>query len=128
MKPSLGLTGKFFTAALLLAVSGASLAFGSSVVRLVRDGNGVAFVLQRGYGVQKDGKHELVFTAVSTGKVVKQLKTFRGSSANEDNKYFSSLERLSLPAQTGRLRVTGRIFYCSFGQKFCSVQRLDEEL
>ncbi|MFZ5631023.1 MAG: hypothetical protein ACOY5B_17950 [Spirochaetota bacterium] len=117
------------TAAGVLLVFGASLfAFGSSVVRLVREPAAVAFSLQKGYGVQRDGKHELVFTSVVTGKVVKTVKAFKGSIATEDKKYFSRLEPVTLPAVSGKVRVTGRIFYCSFEQKFCSVQRVDEEL
>jgi len=114
--------------ALLFGAAGAVSAFGSNVVRFIREPAGVAFSLQKGYGVQRDGKHELVFTAVSTGKIVKTVKIFRGEVASEDKKYFSRLEPVRLPATTGKLRVTGRIFYCSFAQKFCSVQRVDEEI
>ncbi len=113
---------------MLFAAASAVSAFGSSVVRLVREPSAVAFSLQKGYGVQRDGKHELVFTSVSTGKVIKTVKGFKGQVASEDKKYFGRLEPVVLPATSGKLRVTGRIFYCSFEQKFCSVQRVDEEI
>lgn len=112
----------------LLLVFGAIDAFGAAVVKLVREPGTVAFSLKQGFGVQKDGKHELTFTAVSTGKTLLTLKNFNGATAIEDKKYFSKLAPVSLPKDAGRVRVAGRIFYCSFEQKFCSVQRIDEEI
>lgn len=103
-------------------------AFGAIVVKLVREPGTVAFSLKQGFGVQKDGKHELTFTAVSTGKTLLTLKNFNGSTAAEDKKYYSRLAPITLPKDAGRVRVAGRIFYCSFEQKFCSVQRVDEEI
>lgn len=113
---------------MLLALPALLFAFGNSVLRLVREPGKVAFSLQKGYGVQRDGKHELVFTPVAGGNPVKTVRVFKGSIASEDKKYFSRLDAIELPAGSGKLRVTGRIFYCSFEQKFCSVQRVDEEL
>lgn len=103
-------------------------AFGAAVVKLVREPGTVAFSLKQGFGVQKDGKHELTFTAVSTGKTLLTLKNFNGATAVEDKKYYSKLSPVVLPKDAGRVRVAGRIFYCSFEQKFCSVQRIDEEI
>ena len=113
--------------AILVAVASID-AFGASVVKLVREPGTVAFSLKQGFGVQKDGKHELTFTAVSTGKTLLTLKNFNGSTAVEDKKYYSKLAPVTLPKDAGRVRVAGRIFYCSFEQKFCSVQRVDEEI
>ncbi|GAB4436931.1 MAG: hypothetical protein OHK0011_19990 [Turneriella sp.] len=121
-------TGNFAAAVLLFSLPASLFSFGSSVVRLVREPSAVAFSVQKGYGVQRDGKHELVFTSVVTGKVVKTVKSFKGNVAAEDKKYFDRLEPVALPAVSGKVRVTGRIFYCSFEQKFCSVQRVDEEI
>jgi hypothetical protein len=121
-------SSKVVAGLLLLYVPAGSYAFGSSVVRLVREPNAVAFSVQKGYGVQRDGKHELVFTSVATGKVLKTVKGFQGNIAAEDKKYFDRLDPVTLPAVKGKIRVTGRIFYCSFEQKFCSVQRVDEEI
>lgn len=103
-------------------------AFGAQVVKLVREPGGLAFSLQKGYGVQRDGKHELIVSSVATGVIIKSIKTFKGAVASEDKKYFSRLEAAELPEVKGRIRVTGRIFYCSFEQKFCSVQKVDQEL
>ncbi len=103
-------------------------AFGAVVVKLVREPGAVVFSLKQGFGVQKDGKHELTFTAVTTGKTLLTLKNFSGSTAAEDKKYYSKLAPITLPRDAGRVRVSGRIFYCSFEQKFCSVQRVDEEI
>lgn len=128
MKKATRKARQFSLAVVILVFAGGLLAFGSSVVRLVREPAAVAFSLQKGYGVQKDGKHELVFTSVATGKVVKTVKGFKGSIATEDKKYFGRLEPIALPTVSGKVRVTGRIFYCSFEQKFCSVQRVDEEI
>lgn len=103
-------------------------AFGAQVVKLVREPGVIALSLQKGYGIQKDGKHELTFTSVATGKAVKTLRNFTGTTASEDKKYFSRLNAVEIPASAGKVRVSGRIFYCSFDQKFCSVQKVDEEL
>lgn len=103
-------------------------AFGAQVVTLVREPGAIAFSLQRGYGVQRDGKHELVISSVSTGQTIKAIKSFKGAVATEDKKYFSRLEAMELPEVKGKIRITGRIFYCSFEQKFCSVQKIDQEL
>lgn len=115
----------FFT--ILLALTGLD-AFGASVVKLVREPGAVAFSLRQGFGVQKDGKHELTFTATSTGKTLFTLKNFNGATAAEDKKYYNRLSPVVLPQGAGKVKVTGRIFYCSFEQKYCSVQRVDEEI
>lgn len=103
-------------------------AFGAQVVKLVREPGVIAFSLQKGYGVQRDGKHELVISSAATGQTIKAIKSFKGAVATEDKKYFSRLEAQELPEVKGKIRITGRIFYCSFEQKFCSVQKVDQEL
>ncbi|MCS6971843.1 MAG: hypothetical protein NZL89_02370 [Leptospiraceae bacterium] len=111
----------------LLFIPAAALAFGEKVVRFQRSGEQVLLSVAAGYGVQRDGRHELIFTESLTGKVVKKVQSLHGKVARQDPKYFESLEPIAVPG-TGRLHVTGRIFYCSFRQKFCSVQRVDEEI
>lgn len=59
---------------------------------------------------------------------VKHVTALTGAVAIEDKKYFSRLDPVSLPPTAGKIRVSGRIFYCSFAQKFCSVQKVDELL
>ena len=103
-------------------------AFGAQVVKLVREPGVVAFSLQKGFGIQKDARNELTFTSVATGKPLKTVKVFTGTVAAEDKKYFSRLNAIDLPVNSGKVRVSGRIFYCSFEQKFCSVQKVDQEL
>lgn len=104
------------------------LAFGASVVKLVREPGTLALSIQQGYGVQKDGKHELTISSVSSGQTIKTIKSFKGRTAPEDKKYFNRLEAITIPETAGKLRISGRIFYCSFSQKFCSVQKVDQEL
>lgn len=115
-------------AALTLAVFFALDAFGAQVVRLVREPGTIVFSLQKGFGVQRDGKHEIVFTSVSSGKIIKRINAFKGHIASEDKKYFSRLDAIEIPQNAGKLKATGRIFYCSFEQKYCSVQKINEEL
>lgn len=116
---------RFLAAAILGAIT--IHAFGAAVVKLVREPGSVAFSLQKGYGVQKEAKNELTFTT-SDGKQFKKITAFSGMTAIEDKKYFSRLTPIQVPKTTGKIRVTGRIFYCSFEQKFCSVQKIDEEI
>ena len=101
--------------------------FGAEVVRLVREPGVIALAIEKGYGVQKDGKHELTITSAS-GKTLKVIKAFKGSTAKEDAKYFSQINAIELPAGSEPIHVSGRIFYCSFEQKFCSVQRVNKDL
>jgi len=103
-------------------------AFGAAVVRLVREPAAIAFSLQKGFGVQRDGKHEIVFTSVSSGKIIKKINAFKGHIASEDKKYFNRLNTIEIPQNAGKLKATGRIFYCSFEQKYCSVQKINEEI
>ncbi len=117
---------RFLGGAVIGAV--AVYAFGAQVVKIVREPGLVAFSLQKGYGVQKEAKNELTFTSVTNGKEIKKVTVFTGTTAAEDKKYFSKLNSIHVPANAGKVRVTGRIFYCSFEQKFCSVQKVDEEL
>ena len=119
---------KIAAASLLVTLCFSLFAFGAEVVRIVREPGVVAMVIDRGYGIQKDGKHELTFTSVTTGKTLKVIKGFKGTTAKEDSHYFSRVNAIELPADSGNIRVSGRIFYCSFAQKFCSVQRVDKEL
>jgi hypothetical protein len=117
---------RFLAGAVIGAV--AVYAFGAQVVKIVREPGVVAFSLQKGYGVQKEAKNELTFTSIADGKQVKKITSFAGTTASEDKKYFSKLNSIQVPVGTGKVRVTGRIFYCSFEQKFCSVQKIDEEI
>lgn len=116
---------RFLAAVILGAIT--IHAFGAAVVKLVREPGTIAFSLQKGYGVQKEAKNELTFTGPD-GKQIKKITAFSGATASEDKKYFSRLSPIQIPKTTGKVRVTGRIFYCSFEQKFCSVQKIDEEI
>lgn len=118
---------KRFLAGIIIGVV-AIYGFGAQVVKIVREPGNIAFSLQKGYGVQKEAKNELTFTSVADGKQLKKITTFSGTTAAEDKKYFSKLSSIQVPTGTGKVRVTGRIFYCSFEQKFCSVQKVDEEI
>lgn len=103
-------------------------AFGDAVVKFRKEPGKVQFLVQNGFGVQRDGKHTLTFTDALTGKVLKTVHSFQGSIAHEDKKYFNRLDAVELPRNSGSVRVKGRIFYCSFAQKYCSVQRIDQTL
>lgn len=116
-----------FSGLFLLAFVAPLFSFGAEVVRIIREPGVIALAIEKGYGVQKDGKHELTFTSVTTGKTLKVIKNFKGSTAKEDAKYFSQLNSIALPAADGPIHVSGRIFYCSFEQKFCSVQRVNKD-
>ena len=83
-------------------------------------------ILDRQFGVQKDSKHLLQVKSVTSGKILKELRNFSGVTAQKDTKYFSELSPFSVP-ETGRLRLEGKIFFCHFEQKYCSMQRVNEE-
>ncbi|HRP68131.1 MAG TPA: hypothetical protein PLY93_01190 [Turneriella sp.] len=103
-------------------------AFGAKVVKVIREPKAIILSLEKGFGVQKDARNELTFTSVKDGKQLKKVTALTGKTAVEDNHYFSRLNAVTLPTTQGKVRVQGRIFYCSFAQKYCSVQKIDEEL
>lgn len=113
---------------LVVAALATAWALGADAIRLIREPNAIAFSVEKGYGVQRNAKNELVFIDATSGKVLKTVKSFTGSVASEDKKYFNRLDPVALPKVDGKIRVTGRLFYCSFAEKFCSVQRIDQEL
>jgi len=102
-------------------------ALGDRAVTFKRAGNQVHMVLDRQFGVQKDSKHLLIVKSADSGKTLKELRNFSGITAQKDNKYFSELSPFTIP-QSGKLRLEGKIFYCHFEQKYCSVQRINEDL
>ncbi|MBV6493363.1 MAG: hypothetical protein LDLANPLL_01379 [Turneriella sp.] len=114
--------------ALFLIGAVAVYAFGAKVVKIVREPNQVAFLLEKGFGVQKDAKNQLTISSAANGKIIKKITTLRGSTAQEDKHYFNRLDNVALPQIQGKIRIEGRIFYCSFAQKYCSVQKIDETL
>jgi hypothetical protein len=117
-----------FLLTLMLLSAPSIFGFGAKVVRIVREPGTVAFSLQNGYGVQKNGKHQLIITDAKTGRAVSTIRSFKGKTAAADGKYFDRLDAIQIPVNSGKLHISGRIFYCSFEEKFCSVQRVDEDL
>lgn len=111
-------------------------------VRAIRQGAAgvqVLFNVEQGYGVQREGRHkvEVVKLAPNHKKEKDMLKKsklygqsigtnnhLQGQVAAQDKEYYSSLSPVVVPVKNtaGDLMVTGRLFYCSFSNKFCSVQ------
>lgn len=93
-----------------------------------------------GYGVQRKGEHKLNIYLLRPGhekatsirqkiqiygSLVATLPKFTGTIAKEDNEYFSSLNPQIMKNSKftrGTLAIQGKIFFCSFADKFCSVQ------
>ncbi len=103
----------------------------------------VSLFVNPGFGIQKDGPHEIIIytfdpahtKAASLSEKIKLygLKrevlspaVFTGKEAKEDAEYFSAVNPVLLekPAASP-VAVRARIYYCSFLDNFCSVQVLD---
>lgn len=97
------------------------------------------FAIQDGYGVQKDGPHKIILYRLRSGhtsekdmakkikkygKKIKTIQSFTGITAREDKKYFSSVNPVTFTTGAGEYAIGARVFYCSFSDKFCSMQQV----
>lgn len=107
----------------------------------------ILFMLKEGYGVQKDGPHKLKLILLKQGhesepnfdkkikiyatksfNILSKNNSFSGVTAKEDAEYFSRLNsvvfRDEAIKKSESYALTGSIYYCSFADKFCSVQKI----
>ncbi|RME88954.1 MAG: hypothetical protein D6767_09315 [Candidatus Hydrogenedentota bacterium] len=120
--------------------------FGSEVVTFrlganAKDGMIIYMNIKQGYGVQKKAENYLALyeskTYVTSKKEIKKLvqsgkarklaeiKKLYGVTAKQDPHYFSKLYPWKTRAKLRKLNrqyLVGRIYFCSFQDKFCSVQ------
>ncbi len=105
-----------------------------------KGGVDVQLVLQKGYGIQRKAGHKIQLVKLALGheaekdllqkirqygKPIAEVSQLDGIVAREDKEYFSQIKPIAIAAQTsGELAVTGKIYYCSFSNKFCSVQSI----
>ena len=98
----------------------------------------VSFNLKPGYGIQKKAPHSIELfklskrpdnlkEALKQAKPIKKVKTFVGTTAREDNQYFSRVKPIRVRnSNNGFLAVRAKVFYCSFAEKFCSISSLTQ--
>ena len=101
----------------------------------------VSFNLKPGYGIQKKAPHSIELfklikrpdnlnnlkEALKQAKPIKKVKNFAGTTAREDNQYFSRVKPIRVRnSNNGFLAVRAKVFYCSFAEKFCSVSSLTQ--
>ncbi|MES0491315.1 MAG: hypothetical protein ABUK01_15080 [Leptospirales bacterium] len=109
------------------------------------------FAVKKGYGIQKDGPHEISVYTIDKkyaknknlgeilkekGKLVQKFEAikFTGETAKEDGKYFSKINPYSVALQENletkniKVVVSARVYYCSFADNFCSVESIREVL
>ena len=101
----------------------------------------ISFNLKPGYGIQKKAPHNIELfklskrpnnldhlkEALKQAKPIKKVKTFAGTTAREDNQYFSRVKPIQVRnSKNGFLAVRAKVFYCSFAEKFCSVSSLTQ--
>ena len=132
--------------------SGAGFGFSTGVVKLHTEQNKkkvtLVYSLKNGYGIQKDGPHEISIYKISKkkfssksgakgivqdGKLVKKLKPvkFSGWTAKADKDYFSKVKPVYISVRAKKSEVyavTSKIYYCSFSDKFCSVEVIEKIL
>ncbi|GEM_PF-2220939 len=119
-----------------------------SVQSIRRDGNiKLLFKVDKGYGIQKDGPHRIIIYKLKKdhsaepnfekkvriyGYDAKSLvdgnKPFTGVTTKEDKDYFSRVDSVSYTNPTIQkdtpFAIAGKIYYCSFSNKFCSVHTI----
>jgi len=126
---------------------------GSVTLDVVKDDGKVKakISVKKGYGVQKDGPHEISVYTIDKkyakaknlgeilnekGKLVQKFESvkFSGKTAEEDKKYFSKVKPYLITLEEGiqtdntAVVISARIYYCSFKDNFCSVESLREVL
>jgi hypothetical protein len=95
--------------------------------------------INKGFGVQKKGPHEIAVYSLKKnytkesdlakamseyGKKVHEVKPLKlsGETAQKDEEYFSAIHKFQIPVVTGGdIGIKAKIYYCSFGDGFCSV-------
>lgn len=129
-----------------LILGGSLVAFGVTVLEVQPLVTGKAvnlrYSLKNGYGIQKKADNHLIVYQLRSGheaeksvrlKIKKygteigRLESFRGRTAKQDTDYYDTLQpgTISLAQKpSGSLALSGRIYYCSFADKFCSVQSI----
>ena len=135
----------FIFASLVLSLALSAYGFKNDVISVFgfkkKDTQYISFNLKPGYGIQKKAPHnielfklsKLPYTldnlqeALKQAKPIKKVKTFAGTTAREDNQYFSRVKPIRVRnSNNGFLAVRAKVFYCSFAEKFCSVSSLTQ--
>lgn len=137
----------FFLVLILQAIFISSWAFGKSVldIKTLHSGNylTLTYNLVNGYGIQKKADNHLIIYRLKNehihkraslrtqikkyGIEVARVKKFKGKTSKQDRNYFDILypSKIKLNQKNKyRLAIMGRVFYCSFSDKFCSVQSI----
>lgn len=123
-----------------------------SLQTIKRNGNiKILFMVQKGYGVQKDGPHKLRLIRLKKGhelepdfdkkikiyalksyNILSQEKSLSGIVAKEDKDYFSRINSIQFASSEIKkdysYAIMGTLYYCSFADKFCSVQKIKKVL
>lgn len=109
------------------------------------NGISVQYRVEKGYGIQKKGPHQITVFALKQGHqltasisekinkygtevALKKEISFSGETAEQDKEYFSTVEPYKIEvkeAGADAYAVKGRIFFCSFSDKFCSAQTVN---
>ena len=143
------MTRKLSLLILLILLTMAGLwAFGQEVLKIEPLARGksvmLRFQLQPGYGVQKAANNELMVYELKNGHekqknirlkikeygtLLGETTVFRGRTSAKDKDYFDTLQESSIKLKktsTSQLALGGKIYYCSFADKFCSVQSISQ--
>lgn len=100
----------------------------------------IRFDIKPGFGIQKMGPHNISVFEITggyeknkspgdiitkNGKKILELKQVKlsGTTAKEDNEYFSAVQPYAIPMQSAKtLGIKAQIYYCSFKDSFCSME------
>jgi len=98
--------------------------------------------IKNGFGIQKKGPHDISFYSLNSGyqgkndpakiinehgKKIQEIKPLQlsGTTAKQDAEYFSEVNSFKVPfSAAGNTGIKLKIYYCSFGDSFCSVDAL----
>ncbi|MDH5720707.1 MAG: hypothetical protein OEZ13_08855 [Spirochaetia bacterium] len=102
------------------------------------------FKVEKGYGVQKDGPHQIEIYKLSPehvkenkvsekikkyGALIQAMEKIKGKISSEDSDYFESVDPVEIKNEklkNGQYAFKAIIYYCSFADKFCSAQRIEK--
>ena len=108
-------------------LSSGLIGFGKEVVKIstkaTTEGLRISFLIDRGYGIQRDARNKINLTYFSSKKNY-VVNEFYGSISKKDDRYYNTLNPVNIPYDSiSRAQLEILFYYCQFQNKFCSVQK-----
>ncbi len=87
----------------------------------------LAFVVPKGYAIQKDAPNKIELTGENGLKVTKFKSEFKGPIKIDKPEYFDKVEDLKINVSgTGDLVIDSKIFYCDLNKNLCYPAKINK--